>query len=560
MLTADVLNQTYKHVYEDAFNAHKSGQLKAAKDLYEQILKTYPNHADSLHLLGLIFHQSGYSDQAEGLIQKAVGLSPNNPLYLCNLASVLNVLKKYKAAEKAAASTLKLNPQDPDGYHNLGIAQLLQNKYEKAEDALNKAVALSPNNPEYLNNLGAVLNKQNKFAAAADAFVKATKADPNNSVSYTNLAGAVHQLGRIEDAYTACQKALNLNAEHAPSYFTLGQIELDQGNDEAAIKAFKACLKIAPKQQAKVYVGLASAHSNTGDAKKAYECLEKSRALDPHSVAVCHRLALWHSEAGDLDKSLKLLKEAIKRDPGYALAYYELAESKRYRFNAQTIHHLQTLIQSPNLALKDKVRLNFALAIEFGQTDAYEQSSEHYLKANELQKSFRDISGHSHDVGSFDSQLSEVEQFFNKEYFINSAQKNGSDSTQPVFIVGLPRSGTTLIERIISSHPSAQSVGESTKIPRIINDIRKKYGTYPDALSDIQRSDLAKHAEDYLSHIQHLTPSSERIIDKLPFNFQHLGLIQSLFPKAKIIHCIRNRIDVGLSCFMQNFADGKSVV
>jgi hypothetical protein len=193
--------------------------------------------------------------------------------------------------------------------------------------------------------------------------------------------------------------------------------------------------------------------------------------------------------------------------------------------------------------------LNFALAIEHSHCKDFKLSTDHFLAANKLQKELRINSGYRHDAEEFDNQIAKISQFFTKTFFAQHSNEEANASNQPVFIVGLPRSGTTLVDRLITSHPQATSVGEIAKMPEISGIL------YPHGFRNIRPEDLKHASNEYLSHIRKLGANKDRVVDKLPFNFLHLGLIQQLFPNAKVIHCSRESRDLGLSCFQQNFAD-----
>lgn len=254
-----------------------------------------------------------------------------------------------------------------------------------------------------------------------------------------------------------------------------------------------------------------------------------------------------------MEEALASLEKAVACDPDNVDAYYALASSGQSDLDQTALDHLTALIDGSDITLtaEQKTKALFTLAM---QTDGV-QSFGWYVKGNQLRgETLADV-GQVFDPARHRETFAQLQSTFGKEFFADRAEW-GNDSAAPVFVLGMPRSGTTLVEQIIAAHSEAEGVGERSDIPDIIKSFIQAAGgeeAFPASALLLTEKQIKDGAEAYLAKLDSLSDGAGRVVNKLPFNYAHLWLIQLMFPKAKIIHCRRDARDVGLSCFQQNF-------
>lgn len=550
---AQPLDADGQRQFQAAFDQHRGGRLEAAEDGYRRVLEAAPEHADTLHLLGLVRHQSGDGEEAARLIGEAVRLDGDSALYHTNLAVVLNSGGQFDRAETAAARATELNPEDPDTHYNLGVAQLQLGKPGVAEKSFRRALSLSPENPELFNNLGTALHRQGRAGEAAAAFEAAAGAAPTFAMAWANLGAALSDEGRLEDALEACRKAQTLQPDYAAPFYTEGGILMETGDVDGAEAAYRRFNELAPRQS-KGPAALATLLSETGRADEASTRLEQALADDPGSALLYQAMGSLLARQGESEDAVAHLQKAIGLDPDLSIAYFELVESGKVTFDDSALAHMTGMLRRTDVRDDQKVRLNFALALHYDRADDTAQAATYIASGNQLRKSVSAGLGHVHDQDWAEMRAAEVKRLFTRT-FIEDRQSMGLDDPTPIFVVGLPRSGTTLVERIIASHSRAAAAGEVRWMEQTVERLTAAEPPYPGSVAEMSESDIHDLGHGYLDHLRNTAGEHERIVDKLPFNFHRLGFISILFPRAKIIHCRRDVRDSGLSCYFQNFGE-----
>ena len=275
----------------------------------------------------------------------------------------------------------------------------------------------------------------------------------------------------------------------------------------------------------------------------------KSLELDPGFTPTYLQMAVILREFGRFDEAEEALRKALELDESSIEAYLGLARSKKY--NEKDLARLQEALTVSDLETKQVIQLHFSLGKIFDERNEYEKAFKYFQKGNELHRS-----SYQYDVNEFEHLVSRLIDTFSEDYLGNRAVSGKVNSELPVFIVGMPRSGTTLTEQILASHPEVFGAGELGDISRISHEWAKKHednGDYLDCILHLQAPETEKIAIDYLSRIRALASDALRVTDKMPHNFLHIGLIATLFPRARIIHCKRDPLDTCLSIYTQKF-------
>ncbi len=606
---------------EQAFEYHRTGRLQEAEALYRQILAAAPDHADALHLLGLLSAQMGNHEAAAGFIERAVRVNPSVADYHNNLGETLRALGKVEQAISAYQQALALRPTYVAARFNLGLAFQAQGRLAEAIAAYRQALALAPNTTEIYNNLGIALQEQGDLDDAVTAFGQARALKPNLAETYYNLGNARQAQGKHPEAITAyrqaiklkpdlaeahnnlgsvlreqgnpieaiacCQQALTLKPDFAEAHNNLGNMLKEQGRLAEAISAYQAAIRHKP-DYTDAYFDVADLLVDQEELQAAVECYRQVLRLSPEDAEAWSRLGgalrlhqrmgeamealrtalrikpdyvVAHCELGvvlgalgDLEAAGACYRKAIGLDANYTQAYENLAGLRRYGpEDRDEITYLQALVDSPKLSEPGRISLHFALGKMLDDCGMFDEAFGHYQTANCLKhktKNFRRercIARTSENVKTFSN------------HFFKQYQVRGHPSELPVFIVGMPRSGTTLVEQIIASHPQVFGADELTHIPTMAAGLPARLQTelpYPQCATLIDTPLARSLAEEYLDKLRAMGGDAERVSDKLPGNVFYLGLIALMFPNARIIHCRRDPMAVCLSIYFHRFAYG----
>jgi tetratricopeptide (TPR) repeat protein len=348
-------------------------------------------------------------------------------------------------------------------------------------------------------NQGVLLRDQGRLAEAEAAFRQSLALAPDNALALNNLGIVLQKLGRFVEAEAALRQALKVKPDHARAWVNLGNVllDLDRTNEAA-------------------------------------DALERAFVLDPENAKAAYNLGVALQYAGRLDEADRALRQAASLKPDYADVHYALA--RQNAADAADLGH--ALVGASG---RDRSALLFALAKTLERDGDLDGAFAALVEANALHRS-----GLNFDLAAEEARFEAIAQAFDQALFAR-LQGAGDPSPRPIFIVGLPRSGTTLVEQIVSAHPKVEGLGEIDALGRVASAVRRPAGLTP--------ADCRALGEAYLAALPP-TPGKARVTDKAIANAQHLGLIQLILPSAPIVHVTRDPRDVGLSCFFTRFSDG----
>ena len=358
-----------------------------------------------------------------------------------------------------------------------------------------------------LYNQGVVLRDQGRLAEAEATFRRSLALEPDSALALNNLGIVLQGQGRLAEAEAALRQAVGVKPDHARAHVNLGNVLLDLGRIGEAI-----------------------------------EVLERAHALDPNNAKAAYNLGVALQYAGRLGEAAEALRAAVALEPGYAEAHYALGR--------QGAADADALRQALPSAAEDSETLLFALAHALDQQDDTDGAFTALAEANALHRARLDF-----DIGAAEAQLAAVAGAFGSA-LIERLQGGGDPRQRPIFIVGMPRSGTTLVEQILAAHPDVEGLGEIDALGRVVTGVQRRAGeAFPAWAPDLSPADCRALGEAYLASLPP-TPGKTRITDKAIANLQYVGLIQLILPQAPIIHVTRDPRDVGLSCFFTRFSTG----
>lgn len=394
-----------------------------------------------------------------------------------------------------------------------------------AEQLYHYALQLDPNHAAALYGLGVLAAQGADWAQAAVWLRRAAEASPGVAEYWHDLAVAYSKIGHLAEAAAACEHALLVRPHYAVAANDLGQLYKEMGDIERALGCYGRALRLQPDY--------ADAHVNLASALIECERLEE---------AVAH------------------YRQALRIQPGHVHAYYTLshlmAEGK-YSLSAADLEQLRRLVAADRLPILDRSVAAFALATALDAQGAYDEAFAFYRQANALRRDYQWTIKRAFDAELHRQAVDEVIATFDRAYF-QKVRGWGSESELPFFILGMPRSGTSLVEQILASHPAVYGAGELSEIPQLLARLTKMPpGSGIPRPQAFASSQAAKNlAAGYLERITQLASSKKsasRVTNKDLSNVLYLGLIATLFPRARLIACRRDPRDVCLSCYFQNF-------
>jgi tetratricopeptide (TPR) repeat protein len=463
---------------------HQAGRLSEAEGCYRRILAAQPDHADALHLLGLLAQQARRHDLAVQLFRQAIAQNGRIADYFLSLSGSLILQAKFEDAARACRQAIVIKPDVAEAHANLALALKALGKLDEAVTACRQAIAIKPDIAEAHSNLGLALSDQGKF----------------------------------DEAIAAYREAIRINPDYAEAHSNLGLALRSQGKFEEALAAYRQAIAIKPV--------IAGAHANLGEALVKYGRLSEARSA---------------------------LEQAVRLAPRNTTFLYNLANVRRFVAGDPHLAAMEQLArESASLSFGERIYLHFALGKAYEDLGRHADAFRQWLDGNALKR--RQI---AYDEAKTLGDLDRVRAVFTPE-LISTRENLGNPSAVPVFIVGMMRSGSTLVEQILASHPKVFGGGELEHFSRAVQAIRTAPGgsaTFPESVPGMTGEDYRDLGTRYLAEIERLAPGAARITDKMPKNFMVAGLIHLALPNAAIIHTVRDPVDTCLSSFSKFFTD-----
>jgi tetratricopeptide (TPR) repeat protein len=568
--------------------ALQSGDAPAAIALIGRAVARAPGSAPFHANLGEAYRACGLLDQAAECCRTALRLRPDYPEAANNLGLVLLARGDAAAAVEQFLTAIRLAPDRALSHNNLGNALRVAGDADAAVEAFRKAVALDPASAEAQSNLGQLLLERNDRPGALAHCREAARLRPDLAEVQNNLGNVLRELGRLAEARDRYREAIRLRPDLALSYNNLGQAVQEEGDLPAALGWYRQALEREPTS-ARAHANLASAFEEQGDFDRAADHYRVALHLDPHFAEahgglgfVLHQLgrhteaqaeyrevirlrpafAPGHSnlanlleELGDLPGAEAGYRAALRLDPDLPAAHAQLATLLRGDLPEDDLTALLRALARPRRSLRQRLVLHFGLAHVLDGRGRYDAAAEHLRQGNALCRELWQKQGQGYDPRDHTAFVDQLIAVFTPEFFAR-VRGWGLDTERPVFVVGLPRSGTTLTEQILASHPRVFGAGELAAVKADFDALPGLLGTDApavEALAGLDRAAVRRLASGHLARLGELNGPADRVVDKMPDNYLHLGLIATLFPKARVIHCRRDLRDVAVSCWMTNF-------
>jgi len=544
---------TTKQVFDDIFRLINSGQLEQAEHECKSMLVNHPQDVNIIGLHGALLLKLGCTDEARVALQKAIALEPEFAKSHEDLGRLSLILKEPDQATRHFSQAIRLDDSQASAYSGLASALAQLGRLEEAQTAHQRFIELSPiagtlleadellragdlagtervcnvllkrepGNTQILRMLARIANADERYVVAEQLLRRIIAMSPNELTPHTDLGHFLVEQSRFPEAIEMFEAATTLNESNADNYRLLGDALAVVGRSGDALAAYRHALQLYPE--------------------------------DPHSLAgQGHMLRI----TGNSDDAVACYEKCTLVQPGFGDAWWSLASLKDYRLSDEQVHAIHSQIASGNLGVNSEIAMRFALARTSEERGEYEAAWQDYSRGNSLKRE-----SISHDPEQTERMHEAIIKQFSGD-FLDLKTPAATAKHTPVFILGMPRSGSTLIEQILASHSMVEGGGELPYITMLSTTLGRQLPDgphYPEAVSNLTREQLEALGKAYIYHSGVQRPLNlPYFTDKMPANFSHIGLIHTMLPHSKIIDVRRHPLGTCLANFRQLYAQGKN--
>jgi tetratricopeptide (TPR) repeat protein len=532
-----------------ALRQSQLGHWDTAAEICRDVLAEDPRNAGARHLLGLAALQSRDYELAAEQIRRAIRLKNDVAAFHSNLGIAYQSLKKLDDAIACFRRAVKLAPNYPEAHNNLANALREQGKVRDAITEWRRAVSLRPNYVDAWLNLAIVLPQLGDKEASVRCLREVVRLWPDRADYCNNLGAALYLQGKADEAVAMYRRAIELDPTFVLPYNNLGNVLQGQEKLEEACQCYQRAIELKA-DFAEAHLGLASTRNEQGESDAAIRHYHSAIEINPKLAAAHCNLGIVLEERGDFTGAEECFRSAIASDFRYATAHAELASLLRAALPAEDMLTQQRLLTDSGVAPQQLATLHFGLAQVYDARKMYAQAAEHASAANAHRTTQWTIAGEAYDSQAHTQFIDRVKDAFTAEFFA-AMHDFGLPSERPVFIVGLPRSGTTLIEQVLASHSQIFGAGELSLARNNFAAIQG--GEDFAGLLALDRDCIQRLAQQHLEALRRCNLTALRVVDKMPDNYLYLGFLAVLFPQARFIHTRRDLRDIAVSCWMANF-------
>jgi tetratricopeptide (TPR) repeat protein len=532
-----------------------SGQLERAVGCCRAALQLWADYPEALCNLGVALQGLGRAAEAIDPLKRALELRPEFATAQNNLGIALRDLGRRDEALEAFRRAVELEPAFAPARTNLGQMLLDMGQAEEALPHCQEAVRLAPDLPAVHHNLGNVLRGLDRLVEARAAYLEALRLDPKLAPAQAHMGLILQKEGQLENALVWLKQAVALEPANVTFWEYLAELQDEREEPGEAIPCWERVLALAADERPAPHLSLGWALQEEGRLTEAGEHYRIAARLNPDLAGAQLNLGGLHEELGQMADAESAFRTALRLQPNYALAHARLATLLRGKLPEADLAAVEERLADPKLEQGPRGRLLFALAHVLDARGEFGRAADCLRQANaatlEQGKGKRDYVPADHQ--QFVDRLLEA---FTAEWF-EKVRGSGLETRQPVFVFGLPRSGTTLIEQVLASHPRIHGAGE-------LRLARQSFEAIPTVLArsdppttcvpDLGAAALRQLAEEHLAKLEaRCEDRPDRIVDKMPDNYMYLGLLAQMFPRATFIHSRRDLRDVAVSCWMTDF-------
>lgn len=542
--------------YGQALAALRLGRAETAERQLRAIQAAAPGEVNSLRLLGLALLAQKKVKPAIETLERAVAAAPEFPHARTDLARAYREDGRLSEAREELRRVLTMAPTLDVAWLAYGDVLFDLEKYEDAKAAYERARLADPYRAR-IEEATAALNADDRTSAEF-IFRDILKLDASHVAALCGLAAVSLSVGNTRDAERLIRHALTQTAHLPLAQRALGHTLLAAGRLLEAEAATRKLLKIEPENPQN-WVALGSVYTRLLRQQDALVAYEEAARLNPTQVSL--RLSIGHIQKtlGRRAQCERSYHDCLAMDSGCGEVYWSLADLKTYTFSDAEITAMRGLLTDATGLGGNKAQLHFALGRALEQQRKYQAAFGHYAVGNALRRKTSPF-----DMAKFEAKTRRVIDCFDKAFFaerLGSGSPDTSPDGSPIFIVGLPRSGSTLVEQILASHSNVEGTMELPNVLTMVREFDQVNGRgdgYPESVRAAPLDTFAALGRRYLEDTRPIRTGRPRFIDKMPNNFSHIGLIRAILPSATIIDVRRHPMDSCFSTYKQHFAEGQS--
>jgi tetratricopeptide (TPR) repeat protein len=541
-------------VHEEAQALQRSGQWAGAARLYRTVLAGAPDDVEAHWGLGRALQELGRHAEAAEHLRRAVRLRPDSAPAHNALGLVLRELKRAAEALAHFGKAAELDPALVSARANLGRLLLEMGRPAEALPHLREALRQRPEVPVLYHHLGSALRALGQLVEARAAFLEAVRLAPSFAQAHHDLGLLLRQQGQLKEAVPWLQKAAELEKQNFAYWKALAELHWERGASAEAIPCYQHLLTLDPTRP-EALIGLGWALQQEGRTAEAKEHYRTALRLQPELVVAQVALGGLHEEVGELAEAEAAFRRARRMQPADPLPLSRLAKLLRGKLSPEDCAALEAHLADSRLSLEFRAALSFGLVQVLDARGEYRRAAEVSRQANAVTLEWMGVK-RDYDSGHHERWVDGVLRFFDRDFFTR-VSGGGLPTRRPVFVFGLPRSGTTLIEQVLASHPLVFGGGELrlgretfVRIPAVLG--RQEADLY--CVPYLDAAAIRRLAEEHLERLGALDGGrAERAVDKLPDNYMYVGFLAALFPQATFIHCKRDLRDIAVSCWLTEF-------
>jgi tetratricopeptide (TPR) repeat protein len=578
-MTAPAQGLTIEQALAQAHAHWEAGQTDQCERLCQQVLALWPGHGAALHLMGLMAHSFGNLDVAIDHLRKACQAPRAPAAYLSNLAEMCRQRGLLAEAEQAGRRAVALEPSFVAAWNNLGIILQEAGKLDESLACLSRVTQLRPGDAAARNNLGNTYKRLGRMSDARAEYEAALAIEPHYAEALSNLGVLLGEVGEPDAALASVRRAIEANPRLADAYINAAGVESGRRNYAEALRWTESLLSFSPMHAgaltAKAAVlkaldrfeeaaavarqavsaspdssealnALGEAQQGLGQIDKALETFAKAAkasGFGQEKALVNRGIALM--EQGSKTEARAAVEEALAAYPRSASGWMALSDLKRFSAADPGLAQMEALLGPGGLESRaDQLALRFALGKAWMDAGDAERAFHHLNIGNRQQRET-----FAYDAAATSRWLESIPAQFPPALFERLAGA-GAPASTPVFVLGMPRSGTTLIEQILASHPQVHGAGELGALHRLAEG----HGGIPGVATGLTAQAALAMGQAYLAEVQALAAGKARVVDKMPSNFILAGLIPLILPGARIVHVRRDPVDTCLSGYTKLFA------
>jgi tetratricopeptide (TPR) repeat protein len=515
MVTRPAPSERDKKRFQRALKAHEEGQYNEALQLFNKVRKSWGDDPDIWYLMSLSHGKMGQIKDVARVARNALKMDPNHYGALCSLAN----------------------------------AQIALDDMDGALENYKKSLSINPDEPTVLDNYGRTLGALGRYDEAIEHFNTILKRNPDYAPAHASLAKAYNEGGRPQEAFDEYQIALQIDNRLADAHLGIAHLYTGLGELVRGEYHYNEAIRLYP-DFTNAYIGLANVHRHRGHFDKALKVCERAEKISPHDPYILASKADTLQRMGNEEGAYKLLSALNEQNQMAPLAVDTFTRiCRKFEVCDEAMELLELSIAAPSTDIMEKQMLRYAAGSLLDKQKRYDEAFEYFQSANEG-------GALAYNAENQRNIIEQVISHFSKEA-MTSLPRAKTGSTRPIFILGMPRSGTTLTEQILSCHSDVYGAGELQYMKERTNEIKATQpsldGMWATRMDKLTEAQMTGFANNYLDDISKLNSEAKHVTDKMPQNFMHIGLINLLFPEARIIHCRRNPLDNGLSIYFQNF-------